>query len=164
MNRQAAERASAHELVIRRTFDAPRALVFAAWTQSAHLARWSGPHGFTTTEDHMDLRPGGAYRVCLHGPDGTDHWLRGVYREIVPPERLVFTHSWEDESGQAGPETVVSVSLTERNGKTEMVFHQAFFETQASRDGHEGGWSESFERLARHLAAVMAAGASMPPA
>jgi uncharacterized protein YndB with AHSA1/START domain len=112
----------------------------------------------------MDLRPGGAYRVCLHGPDGTDHWLQGVYQEIVPPERLVFTHCWEDESGRAGPETVVSVSLIERNGKTDMVFHQAFFETQASREGHEGGWSESFERLARHLAAVMAAGASTPPA
>jgi uncharacterized protein YndB with AHSA1/START domain len=147
------------ELVITRTFDAPRTLVFEAWTKPEHLAHWSGPHGFTTTQDKMDLRPGGAYRACLHAPDGRDHWVRGVYREIVEPERLVFTHAWENEDGQPGPETVVTVTFEDRGGRTEMRFHQATFETSASRDGHQGGWSESFERLTEHLAKLRATGA-----
>jgi uncharacterized protein YndB with AHSA1/START domain len=147
------------ELLITRTFDAPRKLLFEAWTRPEHLARWSGPHGFTTTQDKMDLRPGGAYRACLHAPDGRDHWVRGVYREIVEPERLVFTHAWEDEDGQPGLETVVTVTFEERGNQTEMRFHQAFFETTASRDGHQSGWSESFQRLAEHLAAIRGADA-----
>ena len=142
---------SDRELLITRIFDAPRALVFEAWTDPKHLARWSGPRGFTTTQDKMDLWPGGAYRACLHAPDGSDHWVRGVYHEIVQPERLVFTHAWEDEGGTPGPETVVTVTFADHGGKTEMTFHQAVFESVASRDGHMGGWSESFQRLAEHL-------------
>jgi uncharacterized protein YndB with AHSA1/START domain len=148
------------ELLITRTFDAPRKLLFEAWTRPEHLARWSGPHGFTTTQDKMDFRPGGAYRACLHAPDGGNHWVSGVYREIVEPERLVFTHAWEGEDGRPGPETVVTVTFEDRGNRTEMRFHQAFFETTASRDGHRSGWSESFQRLAEHLATLRAADTS----
>jgi uncharacterized protein YndB with AHSA1/START domain len=153
MDARAQSNASAErELIIRRTFDAPRTLVFAAWTEPRHLAQWSCPRGFTFTENNGDLRVGGAFSACMRSPEGSNHRLRGVYREIVPPERLVFTHCWVDESGKAGPETIVTVTLTERNGRTEMRFHQGVFESVSSRDGHEQGWSSCFERLAELLA------------
>lgn len=144
------------ELSISRVFDAPRDLVFAAWTEPAHLARWSGPEGFTASQDYFSATPGGKYRVCLREPDGTEHWLRGVYREVVPPERLVFTHAWEDGRGGTSPETLVTIAFTEEAGKTRMVFRQKGFDTQSSRDGHEGGWTSSFKELDRHLAATRA--------
>lgn len=148
----ASELSSEHELVIVRFFQAPRELVFAAWTQPEHLAHWSGPRGFTTPHHAMDLRPGGRYRACLRSPEGVDHWLGGTYLEIQPPARLVMTHAWEDEGGRPGPETRITVTLAEDGpGRTRMEFRQAGFSTRASRDGHEGGWSSSFELLAEHL-------------
>jgi uncharacterized protein YndB with AHSA1/START domain len=144
--------AADYELSIIRIFDAPRDLVFAAWTDPKHMARWAGPRGFTSTDGEMDVRPGGIHRASLRAPDGTIHRVRGVYREIVAPERLVFTHAWEDENGDASPETIVTVTLAEREGKTRMMFHQAIFESKASRDGHGQGWSQSFDRLAELLA------------
>ncbi len=144
-----------HELTITRTFNAPRSLVFDAWTRPEHLARWSGPEGFTNPQAEMDLRPGGKYRACLRSPDGVEHWVQGVYREIAPPERLVMTHAWEDASGQPGPASVVTVTLKELGpNRTAMTFHQAPFASIASRDGHEGGWSSSFNQLETLLAAL----------
>jgi uncharacterized protein YndB with AHSA1/START domain len=140
------------ELAITRIFNAPRELVFAAFTEGRRLARWSGPRGFTSTGDKLELRPGGAYRACLHGPDGVDHWLGGVYREIEPPKRLVYTHHWENEGGEPGPETLITIDFIDIGGKTEMRFHQAVFDSVAARDGHNDGWSQSFDRLADYLA------------
>jgi len=142
------------ELVIERRLDAPRDLVFRAWTEPQHLAHWPGPKGFTATAHTFDCRPGGSFRTCLHAPDGSDHWVRGRYLEVTPPERLVFTHAWEDGSGRPGPQTIVTVTLKEEAGRTLMHFHQAVFESRASRDGHEGGWGESFDRLEAWLAEV----------
>jgi uncharacterized protein YndB with AHSA1/START domain len=105
--------ASEFELVITRVFDAPLALVFAAWTEPQHLAHWSGPRGFTTPHSAMDLREGGRYRACLRSPQGEDHWVTGVYKAIEPPHRLVMTHAWEDAQGRPGPETLVTVTLSE---------------------------------------------------
>ena len=147
------------ELVMRRTFDAPRELVFRAWTESQLLAQWSCPRGFTFTEQRGELRVGGAFFARMRSPEGTEHRLRGVYREIVPPERLAFTHCWVDESGAPGPETLVTVSLTERDGRTEMLFRQGFFTSVEARDGHEHGWSSSFERLTELLREVGPEGA-----
>jgi uncharacterized protein YndB with AHSA1/START domain len=149
----AASRPAEHELVITRVFDAPRTLVFECWSDPKHLACWPGPRGFTAPHHTMDFRVGGKHRACLRSPEGVDHWVRGVYREIVKPERLVFTHAWEDEQGNAGPETVVTITFSEQAGKTTMTFRQAFFESAASRDGHGAGWSSSFDRLDEHLAA-----------
>jgi uncharacterized protein YndB with AHSA1/START domain len=140
-----------HELVIRRTFDAPRELVFRAWTEPQLLAQWSCPRGFTFTENRGELRVGGAFSATMRSPEGTEHRLRGVYREIVPPERLVLTHFWVDERGSAGPETLVTVTLTEHDGRTEMMFHQGIFASVAAREGHEQGWQNCFERLAELL-------------
>jgi len=114
----AAAETSAPELVVTRVFDAPPRLVFEAWTDPAHVARWWGPKGFTMPSCDMDVRPGGAFRVCMRSPDGMDHWLRGVYREIVAPERLVLTWAWEDADGKPGHETVVTVNFAEHGGNS----------------------------------------------
>jgi len=140
-----------HELVIRRTFNAPRELVFRAWTEPQLLAQWSCPRGFSFTEQRGELRAGGSFAATMRSPEGTEHRLRGVYREIVPPERLVFTHWWVDERGSPGPETLVTVTLTEHHGRTEMMFHQGIFASVAAREGHEQGWQSCFERLAELL-------------
>jgi len=100
----AAASTAERELVITRVFDAPRLLVFKAWTEPEHLVRWWGPRGFTTPSCKMDVRPGGAFRFHMRSPEGTDHWLRGAYREIVEPERLVFSWAWEDAESKPGHE------------------------------------------------------------
>lgn len=139
-------------LVLQRVFDAPRELVFQAWTEPHHLTQWSCPNGFTLTHCEGELRPGGAWRSCMRSPDGKDLWLGGVYREIQAPDRLVFTHAWLDDHGKPGHETVVTVTFAERGGKTEMTFRQAEFESVESRDGHRGGWTECFDKLATYVA------------
>lgn len=148
----AAAPAAERELTMRRTFDAPRALVFRAWTEPQHLAQWSCPRGFTMIENRGELRVGGAFFAWMRSPQGEDHRMRGVYREIMAPERLVFTHAWLDARGAPGPETLVTVTLAERNGRTEMTFHQGIFDSVASRDGHEQGWTSCFELLVELLA------------
>jgi uncharacterized protein YndB with AHSA1/START domain len=88
----------------------------------------------------------------MRSPQGQDLWLGGVYREIVPPEKLVFTHAWTDAAGKPGHETLVTVTFAERNGKTEMTFRQATFTSVEDRDGHRGGWTECFDKLAEYVA------------
>jgi uncharacterized protein YndB with AHSA1/START domain len=83
---------SERELVFTRVFDAPRALVWKAWTDPQHVARWWGPNGFTTTTEVMDVRPGGEWKHTMHGPDGKDYPNKKVYLEAVKPERLVYLH------------------------------------------------------------------------
>jgi uncharacterized protein YndB with AHSA1/START domain len=138
------------ELVITRMFDAPRELVFRCWTDPTHLVRWWGPKGSTALFVSVDLTEGGAWRTCISDPaDGRELWSSGVYLEIVPPERLVFSFAWE---GAAEPEdTLVTITFAERDGKTEMTFHQSGFDTVESRDGHIEGWQECFDDLIRHL-------------
>src|SRR2546422_5926224 len=113
------------ELVITRVFDAPPRLVFKAWTEAERLVRWWGPKGFTMPSCKMDVRPGGAFRFCMRSPEGTDHWLQGVYREIVEPERLVCTWAWEDAEGKPGHETLLTVNFAEHGAKTKLTLHQA---------------------------------------
>lgn len=141
------------ELLITRFFDAPRELVFQAWTDPEHLKRWeNAPIGFTVTTEKSDIRPGGEYRICMRSPEGVDHWLQGVYTEVVPPERLSFTHVWLRADGTPGVETRVTLSFAERGNRTELTLHQTGFDTVASRDGHNGGWNSTFDRLAAYLA------------
>lgn len=146
------------ELVIARVLDAPRELVFRAWTEQAHRLRWFAPHGFTVVQGESDPRPGGAWRSCMRSPDGVDHWHGGVWREVVRPERLVFTFAWDEDGllgqGRPGRETLVTVTFAERGGRTTMTFRQTGFGSGASRDDHGEGWAESFERLAALLPAV----------
>jgi uncharacterized protein YndB with AHSA1/START domain len=145
---------SNRDLVITRVFAAPRDLVFRAWTEPDCAARWWGPQGFTTLSCEMDVRPCGAYRRCMRSPEGAVYCTRGVYRQIVPPERLVFTYAWEDAEGRPGHETLVTVTFAEHDGKTKLTLHQAMFDTVESRDAHQGGWTSCFERFAEYLAAA----------
>jgi uncharacterized protein YndB with AHSA1/START domain len=138
-------------LVMTRVFDAPRSLVFAAWTRPEHLVRWFGPRGFTLPHFKADIRPGGSYRICMRSPEGKDHWLRGEYREVVAPEWLVFTHAWERPDGTTSPDTEVRVTFSDQEDKTKVTMRQAVFESVAARDGHEGGWSSCLDVLAEYL-------------
>ncbi|MGD0118643.1 MAG: SRPBCC domain-containing protein [Candidatus Binatus sp.] len=142
-------------LVISRIFDAPRSLVFKAWTEPEHMVNWFGPRGFTSKVLKNDLRPGGAYRIHMRGPDGDDHWSQGVFREIVPPERLVMIGSWADADGNpTRPETTLTLLFEDVGGKTRLTLHNAVFESVTARDLHEGGWSTSLDCLAEYLATL----------
>lgn len=152
----AAAKTAERELVITRVFDAPRDVAFKAWTEPERLVRWWGPQGFTTPSCEMDVRPGGAFRLCMRAPDGADHWLRGVYREIVEPERLVLTWAWEDAEGKPGHETVLTVSFAEHGRKTKLTLHQAIFESVTARNAHQEGWTSGLDRLAEYLARLAA--------
>ncbi|HVC37016.1 MAG TPA: SRPBCC domain-containing protein [Gammaproteobacteria bacterium] len=157
-NNPAVERQE-RELLIARVFDAPRALVFKAWTERDHILHWLAPRGFTVTFAEGDVRPGGRWRSGIRKPDGTELWVGGVYHEVIENERLVFTHAWDNPDGKRGHETLVTVSFAEQNGKTRLTFHQAPFESVANRDGHRGGWGECFDILAEYLAEISKCGA-----
>jgi uncharacterized protein YndB with AHSA1/START domain len=135
-------------LVIKRTFDAPRELVWKAWTDVKHAKQWWGPKGFTAPLVELDNREGGPWRARMRSPDGKDYWQHGVTREIVPPERLSFTFIWDEHPEE---EMLVTVTLVERGGMTEMTFRQEGFKSVEERDGHAGGWNESFDRLVAFL-------------
>lgn len=140
------------ELTITRIFDAPRQLVFKAWTDPDQVARWWGPQGYITISYDMDIRPDGAFRICMRSPAGTDHWKQGVYREIVEPERIVFTFVWSDAQGTPGHELLTTVTFAEHGAKTKLTLHQAVFATVAARDDHRRGWTSCLARFAEYLA------------
>jgi uncharacterized protein YndB with AHSA1/START domain len=152
------------ELVIERVFDAPRELVWKAWTEPEHFMRWWGPKGFTTPFCEIDLRVGGKYLNCMRSPEGKDYWSTGVYREIVPLERIVCTDSFADEHGNVVPashygmagdfplEMLVTVTLEEHEGKTKLTLHHVGIPAGAHREGASQGWSESLDKLAEYLA------------
>jgi uncharacterized protein YndB with AHSA1/START domain len=135
------------ELAIERVFDAPRERVFAAWTDPHHVREWWGPVNYPARYVEMDVRPGGAWRMCLRSTEGKQElWQGGVFREVVAPERLVFTFAW-DEEGERGLETLVTVTFADEGGKTRMTFRQVPFQSVAERDGHSWGWNSTFGRL-----------------
>jgi uncharacterized protein YndB with AHSA1/START domain len=148
-------------IVITRVFDAPRALVFKAWTDPTHVAQWWGPKGFTNPACEMDLRVGGAFRLHMRGPDGATYPCTGTYREIAEPERIVYAGEAEDgHPCGAGlpPRSLVTVTFAERDGKTTVTIHTRL-QTVADRDaavkmGFDTGWASSLDRLAEHLLKV----------
>jgi uncharacterized protein YndB with AHSA1/START domain len=146
-----------HELVITRTFDAPRVLVWQAWTQQEHLVRWSCPKDFSMLFAEGDLRIGGAWRAGMRSPEGDKYVMHGEYRNIEEPQRLVFTHRWEEDEIHPDHETLVTVLLEENGSRTTMTFTQSNLATASSRDGHAGGWSGAFDNLDTLLHAMSAA-------
>ena len=137
------------EIVTTRVFDAPRALVFQAWTRPEHIAKWWGPRGFTNTIYEMDVRPGGRWRFVMHGPDGVDYQNEIVFVEVVEPERIVYDHF-------SGPKFHMTVLFEEQHGKTRITMRM-LFDTAALRDkvakdfGAVKGAKQTLERLAAFL-------------
>jgi uncharacterized protein YndB with AHSA1/START domain/ketosteroid isomerase-like protein len=148
-------------LVMSRTFDAPRRLVFTAWTEASHLMRWLGPPGYETLACEIDLRPGGLWRTRSRTPSGSVQVEHCIFREIVPPERLVFTQAWEDAMGRPGRASLVTVTFAERAGRTQVTFHQAF-ETEDARDRNERAWRGAFEHLTAYLPEIQRRRAMAP--
>jgi len=147
------------DLVITRVFGAPRGAVWNAWTDPRRFMRWWGPKGFTTPVCKIDLRAGGGYLYCMRSPEGKDYWGTGVYREIVPMERIVMTDSFADEKGNVVPashygmqgewplELLVTVTFEDDGGKTTMTLRHTGIPSGTMGDC-KTGWSESFDKLA----------------
>lgn len=144
--------ASDREIVISRRFDAPRELVWEAWTQPEHVGHWWGPQGFTTTTDVMEVRPDGVWRFVMHAPNGVDYQNFVRYTEVVKPERLVYEHG-EDEDHI---HFEVTVTFVERDGATEVTLRQVY-DTAEARDrsvkefGAIEGGKQTLARLATYL-------------
>lgn len=146
---------SDREIAMTRVFDAPRRLVFEAWTSPEHVPHWMlGPEGWTMPVCEIDLRPGGAWRFVWRRSNGTEMEMHGEYREVTPPERLVSTEWW----GGDWPETINTLTLSEEGGKTTMT-QTVLYPSKEARDaafqtGMKDGASQSFDRLEEYLRAM----------
>jgi uncharacterized protein YndB with AHSA1/START domain len=144
-------------VVIARVFEAPRALVWQAWTDPKMLAAWFGPRGFTSSVPELDLRVGGALRIVMHGPDGNDYPMKGVFREVMPPSRLVFSNIALDNDGNHLLEGETAVTFAERDGKTTLTVttHAVGLVPYAPQmiAGMEAGWTQSIDKLEAMLGA-----------
>ena len=133
-------------LRISRVIKADRERVFAAWTEPLHLKKWSCPEGLSVADVQVDLSVGGQYKIRMENPEGKVHTAFGVYREIEPPHRLVYTWDWEEES--IG-ETLVTVEFNDLGGSTEVVLTHELFPNAEAKVGHEEGWTSCLNRLER---------------
>jgi uncharacterized protein YndB with AHSA1/START domain len=143
---------SDREIVMTRVFDAPRDLVFEAHTSCEHMSRWWGPRRYEMASCQMDFRPGGAWRIVHRGSDGSEHGFRGEFREIVRPERIVWTFEYE---GMPGHVSVDTLTLEEADGKTTLTA-TSVFDSVEERDGMlqsgmESGAAETYDRLDEYL-------------
>jgi uncharacterized protein YndB with AHSA1/START domain len=143
------------EIVITRVFDAPRELIFQAWTDPKHLARWWGPRGFTCPRCEIDVRPGGLIRIDMRAPNGTIYPMTGVYLEIIEPERITYTAGALDEKGAQLFEFLHVVTFGEKQGKTTLLMKTRLVKATAGAakyvGGFEAGMSQSLEKLAGQL-------------
>lgn len=143
------------EITLTRVYDAPRVLVFKAWTDPKQLARWWGPKMFTNPVCEVDARPGGELRIVMRAPDGNDYPMRGVFREVVAPERLVFTNIAVDNHDQPIIDGLTTVLFAEEGGKTRITIHtRGTAKVDYARQylqGMEQGWTGSLEKLAELL-------------
>ena len=141
------------ELTITRTFDAPRELIYQLFTEPAHIMRWMGPHDFEARSFTQDARVGGKWRGMLHPLEGgRDLWQGGTFLEVEPPSRVSYTFAWDDENGRPSEETIVTLDFDAQGNRTKLTFHQTGFTSAGERDGHHGGWSETFDKFEEYLA------------
>ncbi len=143
-------------VAITRIFDAPRHLVWRAWTDPKMMAQWFGPRGFTTSVPVLDLRVGGALRIVMHGPDGNDYPAACEFREVVAPERLVFVNNAVDKDGKVLLEGLTTVAFAEQGGKTTMTLHTyAVGRVPVAKQmlaGMEAGWTQTIDKLGELVA------------
>ncbi|WP_242693306.1 SRPBCC family protein [Sabulibacter ruber] len=152
------------ELVITRTFDAPAAAIWQAWTNPDYLVQWWGPKGFTSPVCYVDLRVGGEYLFCMRSSEGQDYWSKGVYKEIQEPVRLVATDCFSDAQGNTispadaglpgdwADELEVTLTLEEQNGKTLFTLQHKGLPNGEMREMTKAGWNESLDKLQEVLA------------
>jgi uncharacterized protein YndB with AHSA1/START domain len=140
------------EIQMTRVFDAPRELVFEAHTTAEHMSNWWGPRKYEVVSAEYDFRPGGKWRIVHRGPDGDEHGFRGEFREIVPPERIVWTFEYEGAPGSIAVETL---TLTEEDGKTTITTLSDGGSKEARdamlESGMQEGAAETFDRLDEYL-------------
>jgi uncharacterized protein YndB with AHSA1/START domain len=145
------------EITITRIFDAPRQLVWKAWTDPKHLAQWWGPKNFSNPVCEVDARAGGKWHIVMRAPDGQEHPCGGVYQEVLEPERLVFTNIAIDVEGNPIIDGFTTVLFADEGGKTKITLHTrgtALVDYAAAYlQGMEAGWSQSLDRLAERLTA-----------
>ena len=158
------KKSNAREIVITRIFDAPRELVWKAWTDPKHLMRWWGPKDFTAPVCKIDLRVGGKYLYCMRSKEGQEFWSTGIYNEIVPLERIVCTDSFADAKGNVIPasqlgmpgddwplECHITITFEDLGGKTKMTLKHVGIPAGQMEDMTGAGWNESFDKLAESL-------------
>lgn len=148
----AAQDSETFVLEIARRFKAPREAVFRAWTDPEAFAQWMGPEGMQSRDVKIDLRPGGRYSLVMHGSEGAVYPLSGTYKEIKAPERLVFTFVW-GHGDLEDLEMLVTVTFAEVSGGTLMTLVQERLPRETARQSHKEGWTGSFNRLEKFLAA-----------
>jgi uncharacterized protein YndB with AHSA1/START domain len=142
--------AESPSLTLERFYPVAPEKVWRAWTDPQALSRWFGPGGPQPAAlAELDVRVGGRFRVLFGGAEGTEHEVRGVYREVVPNRRLVFTWSWPRTTPER--ESLVTVEFRKAGRGTEMVFKHAQHFDETVRDGHRQGWSEAFAKLEQYL-------------
>lgn len=156
--------AAEREIVITRYFNAPRTLVWKAWTEPERCMRWWGPKNFTSPFWRIDLRPGGTYLNCMRSPEGRDYWSTGMYRQVEALSLLVFTDNFADEHGDVVPashydmtgdwpqDLLITVKFAEQEGKTRLILRHTGIPAGEMSDMCEAGWNESFDKLAEYLA------------
>jgi len=139
-------------LTVKRRLKAPPAKVFAAWTDPEKMKRWMGPGEIVAERVESDARVGGRYRVEMRRPSGETHCVGGVYREIVPNEKLVFTWAWDPVAPDEPHESLVTVLLkADESGTLLTLIHERLFDEE-SRAGHEGGWNGALNKLEKLVA------------
>jgi uncharacterized protein YndB with AHSA1/START domain len=149
------------EIVISREFSTPRELVWAAWTDPKQVVKWWGPRGFTMTIEEMDVRPGGVWRHVMHGPDGANYPNKSVFKEVVKPERIVYSHGGGREGGPGAHFVATWTFETVATGKTRVTMRSVFASAK-NRDfvvrefGAIEGGKQTLERLAEHLVGTFA--------
>jgi len=145
-------------VTLTRAFDAPRALVWRAWTDPTMMAQWFGPRHFTIPACELDVRVGGALRIVMRGPDGNDYPMKGVFIEVVAPERLVYTNIAVDRDGKHLLEGETTVTFTEQSGKTTLtVTAHAVGRVPIATQmlaGMEAGWTQTIDKLEEFVAGV----------
>jgi len=144
------------KITIERTFDAPRDLVFRMWVEPAHLAQWWGPDHFTNPVCEIDARAGGKLHIVMRAPDGGEYPMSGTFKEVSPPEKLVFVAQAQDGEGRPALEAYTSVTFEDAGGKTKMTLfaHGVGIAPAALAmlSGMEAGWTQSIGRLTAHIA------------
>jgi uncharacterized protein YndB with AHSA1/START domain len=140
--------ASDTTLRLERLIAAPPETLFALWVDPAQLVRWWAPAGYQASVHALETKPGGRWRVSLHGPDGATPSMSGVYRIVEPPRRLAFSWAWDGEGGARGHESDVTVNFEAAPGGTRLVLVHQGFEARHARDRHNNGWSAALDHLA----------------